>query len=218
MTAHYGNRISRGLESALLNTGEGVDDTVRADALRNRERLVEVAQSAFATNGIDSSLEEIARQAGVGIGTLYRRFPTREDLIAAVLADRYLKLAELALVLAEERTDPDAALAEWLTLLAEHMALYRGLSLAVKEAMHDQTTALGRTCKEMIDAGSRLLVRGQESGAFRTDVTFSDVLSLCSGIVTAVERRSERAHDDLPQLNPYLLLDIVLRGLRVEDR
>jgi len=71
---------------------------VRADALRNRERLVEVAQSAFATNGIDTSLEEIARLAGVGIGTLYRRFPTREDLIAAVLAERYLKLAEVALV------------------------------------------------------------------------------------------------------------------------
>ncbi|GAA1977627.1 TetR/AcrR family transcriptional regulator [Catenulispora subtropica] len=192
---------------------------MRADALRNRERLVEVAQSAFATNGIDTSLEEIARQAGVGIGTLYRRFPTREDLIAAVLAERYLKLAEVAMVLAEERDDPDVALAEWLTLLAEHMALYRGLSMAVKEAIHDQTTALGRTCKEMVDAGERLLERGQRMGAFRTDITFFDVLALCSGIVMAVERRSEKPnHDDLPPLSPYLLLDIVLRGLRVEDR
>ncbi|GAA2062604.1 TetR/AcrR family transcriptional regulator [Catenulispora yoronensis] len=192
---------------------------MRADALRNRERLVEVAQSAFATNGIDTSLEEIARQAGVGIGTLYRRFPTREDLIAAVLAERYLKLAEVALVLAEEREDPDSAFTEWLALLVEHMALYRGLSLAVKEAMHDHTTALGRTCKEMMDSGERLLTRGQQAGAFRADVSFLDVLALSSGIVTAVERRSEKPDaSDLPPLNPYLLLDVVLRGLRVEDR
>jgi AcrR family transcriptional regulator len=191
---------------------------VRADALRNRERLVEVAQSAFANNGIETSLEEIARQAGVGIGTLYRRFPRREDLIAAVLAERYLKLAECALVLAEEREDPDAALAEWLTLLIEHMAIYRGLSLAVKEAMHDQTTALGRTCKEMMDAGNGLLESGQRTGAFRPDVTFYDVMALCSGIVTAAERRAEKPVDtDIPPLNPYLLLDVVLRGLHTQD-
>ena len=188
---------------------------MRADALRNRERLVEIAQSAFATNGIEASLEEIARQAGVGIGTLYRRFPRREDLIAAVLAERYLKLAESAAVLTERREDADAALTEWLTLLVEHMAIYRGLSMAVKEAMHDQSTALGRTCKEMMDAGTGLLERGQRVGAFRSDVTFYDVMSLCSGIVTAVERRAEKPADsDIPPVNPYLLLDVVLRGLR----
>ena len=191
---------------------------MRADALRNRERLVEVAQSAFANNGIETSLEEIARQAGVGIGTLYRRFPRREDLIAAVLAERYLKLAECALVLAERREDADAALTEWLTLLIEHMAIYRGLSLAVKEAIHDQSTALGRTCKEMMDAGTGLLERGQRSGAFRADVTFYDVMALCSGIVMAVERRAEKPVDsDIPPMNPYLLLDVVLRGLRTPD-
>ena len=191
---------------------------MRADALRNRERLVEVAQSAFANNGIETSLEDIARQAGVGIGTLYRRFPRREDLIAAVLAERYLKLAQCALVLTDEREDADAALAEWLTLLIEHMAIYRGLSLAVKEAMHDQTTALGRTCKEMMDAGNNLLENGQRTGAFRPDVTFYDVMALCSGIVTAVESRAEKPADtDIPPVNPYLLLDVVLRGLRTQD-
>lgn len=191
---------------------------MRADALRNRERLVEVAQSAFANNGIETSLEEIARQAGVGIGTLYRRFPRREDLIAAVLAERYLKLTECALVLAEQRQDADAALAEWLALLIEHMAIYRGLSLAVKEAIHDQSTALGQTCKEMMDAATELLQKGQRSGAFRSDVTFYDVMALCSGIVTAVERRAEKPVDtDIPPVNPYLLLDVVLRGLSTPD-
>lgn len=188
---------------------------MRADALRNRERLVEVAQSAFATNGIETSLEEIARQAGVGIGTLYRRFPRREDLIAAVLAERYLKLAESAQTLAEQRENTDAALTEWLTLLIDHMAIYRGLSLAVKEAIHDQDTALGQTCKEMMDAGTRLLTTAQEAGAYRADVNFYDVLSLCTGIVTAVERRAEKPADtDLPPVNAQLLLDVVLQGLR----
>jgi AcrR family transcriptional regulator len=191
---------------------------VRADALRNRERLVEVAQSAFANNGIETSLEEIARQAGVGIGTLYRRFPRREDLIAAVLNERYLKLTECAQVLAERRQDIDAALAEWLALLIEHMAIYRGLSAAVKEAMHDQSTALGQTCKEMMEAATELLERGQRSGAFRSDVTFYDVMALCSGIVMAVERRAEKPADSgVPPVNPYLLLDVVLRGLRTPD-
>jgi AcrR family transcriptional regulator len=191
---------------------------VRADALRNRERLVEVAQSAFANNGIETSLEEIARQAGVGIGTLYRRFPRREDLIAAVLNERYLKLTERAQVLAERRQDIDAALAEWLALLIEHMAIYRGLSAAVKEAMHDQSTALGQTCKEMMEAATELLERGQRSGAFRSDVTFYDVMALCSGIVMAVERRAEKPADSgVPPVNPYLLLDVVLRGLRTPD-
>lgn len=191
---------------------------MRADALRNRERLVEVAQSAFATHGIETSLEEIARQAGVGIGTLYRRFPRREDLIAAVLAERYLKLTECALTLAERRQDADAALAEWLTLLIEHMAIYRGLSLAVKEAIHDQSTALGQTCKQMMEAATELLEHGQRSGTFRPDVTFYDVMALCSGIVTSVERRAEKPVDsDVPPVNPYLLLDVVLRGLRTPD-
>jgi len=95
------------------------------------------------------------------------------------------------------------------------MAIYRGLSMAVKEAIHDQSTALGRTCREMMEAGEQLLERGQLAGAFRSDVTFHDVMSLCSAIVIVVERRSEKPHaSELPPLNPYLLLDVVLRGIR----
>ena len=190
---------------------------MRADALRNRERLVEVAQAAFATHGVETSLEEIARQAGVGIGTLYRRFPSREDLIAAVLAERYLKLAEAAYELAGKE-EPEAALTRWLTVLIEHMAIYRGLSMAVKEAIHDLSTALGQTCKRMFEAGEELLAAGQRAGVFRGDVTFMDVVALCSGIVTAVERRNEKpsgVHSE--ELDPYLLLDVVLQGLRVRE-
>jgi AcrR family transcriptional regulator len=189
--------------------------TVRADALRNRERLVDVAQEAFARNGVETSLEEIAREAGVGIGTLYRRFPSREDLIAAVLNERYQRLVALAGRLGEE-LPPAAALRAWLTEFVDHMSMYRGLSMAVKEAIHDRTTALGMTCQQMMEAGDGLMVRGQEAGVFRRDVVFFDVLSMCSGIVFAAERREEKHNDEIPPLDRYLLLDILLKGIGPE--
>jgi AcrR family transcriptional regulator len=185
---------------------------VRADALRNRERLVDVAQEAFARDGVDTSLEEIARVAGVGIGTLYRRFPSRDDLIAAVLTERYRRLVASAGDLAEV-LPPSEALAEWLRVLLGHMATYRGLSLAVKEAMHDLSTALGRTCEAMIEAGGGLLAAAQAEGRVRPDVAFADILSMCSGIVWAGERRAEKPGGAAPPLDRELLLDILLRGI-----
>lgn len=186
---------------------------MRADALRNRERLVEVARDAFARNGVETSLEEIAREAGVGIGTLYRRFPARDDLIAAVLNERYLRLVAFAGQLADE-LPPAEALRLWLTEFMGHLALYRGLSMAVKESMHDLTTALGQTCQQMMAAGERLMARGQKEGLFRDDVAFFDVVSMCSGIVITAERREEKAHEGVPPLDPYLLLDILLKGIK----
>jgi AcrR family transcriptional regulator len=188
---------------------------VRADALRNRERLMDVAQEAFARDGVDTSLEEIARAAGVGIGTLYRRFPSRDDLIAAVLTERYRQLVDRAAGLARE-LPPEEGLAEWLRLLTGHIATYRGLSVAVKEAMHDRETALGRTCEAMIEAGGGLLVAAQRAGRVRPDVVFGDVLSLCSGIVWAGERRAEKPGGVAPPLDRELLLDILLKGIRAD--
>jgi AcrR family transcriptional regulator len=188
---------------------------VRADALRNRERLVEVAQDAFARDGVETSLEEIARSAGVGIGTLYRRFPTREDLIAAVLNERYQFLISRAEVYAADLS-PQEALAAWLGDFVEHLAVYKGLAMVVKEAIHDPTTALGMTCRDLLKIGDRLLGRGQDAGHFRPDVMFYDVLSMCSGISFAAERRAEKDDPSVPPLDRNLLLDILLRGLRPE--
>ena len=184
---------------------------MRADALRNRERLVDVAQEAFARDGVDTSLEEIARTAGVGIGTLYRRFPSREDLIAAVLTGRYQRLVESAEELAATLSAPEA-FERWLRMLLEQIATYRGLSMAVKEAMHDLSTALGRTCDDMIRAGDALLTRAQDEGFVRSDIAFADVLSLCSAIVWAGERRAEKPGGAVP-LDRGLLLDILLKGI-----
>jgi AcrR family transcriptional regulator len=173
---------------------------------------MDVAQEAFARDGVDTSLEEIARAAGVGIGTLYRRFPSRDDLIAAVLTERYQALVERACELAVGMPAHEA-LARWLGMLLEHIATYRGLSMAVKEAIHDRSTALGHTCQAMIEAGSVLLTRAQDEGRVRTDVAFADVLSLCSGIVWAGERRAEKPDTDMAPLDRDLLLDILLKGI-----
>jgi AcrR family transcriptional regulator len=172
---------------------------------------MDVARDAFVRDGVETSLEEIARQAGVGIGTLYRRFPTREDLIAAVLAERYERLADSVDELAATR-EPGDALWCWLESLMEHMSTYRGLSQSVKDAIHDRTTSLGATCGRMIDGGERLLAAAQKAGSVREDVGIHDVTSLVSGITWSAERRAEKGHDVGP-LDTALLLDVVMRGL-----
>jgi AcrR family transcriptional regulator len=183
---------------------------LRADAVRNRERLVDVAREAFEQDGVDTSLEEIARRAGVGIGTLYRRFPSRDDLIEAVLSDQYRRLADLAGDLGE-RLPPAEALAGWMGAMMRYLASYRGLSACMKGALHDRTTALGSVCGAMCDAAEEILVAAQEAGTVRPDVTFREVISLASAIAWSAERVAEKG--DGETLNTDVLLSIVANGL-----
>src|SRR5688572_21756341 len=92
----------------------------RRDAARNRQRLLEVADVAFRANGLDASLEDIARRAGVGIGTLYRHFPTRDDLVVELVAADLERLAALA-----DAADDLGALAGWMAEVADHTVTYR---------------------------------------------------------------------------------------------
>ncbi|MGE4427326.1 MAG: TetR/AcrR family transcriptional regulator, partial [Solirubrobacteraceae bacterium] len=107
---------------------------LRADARRNRDRLLEVARAAFLEHGVEGSLEEIARRAGVGVGTLYRHFPSREDLLRAVLADSFESLVERA---DELLAEPDAGrgVMEFLRVFAGHAATFRGVPTCVKAAV-----------------------------------------------------------------------------------
>src|ERR1043166_296671 len=109
---------------------------MRADARRNYERLLEQARIAFADFGVDASLDEIARRAGVASGTLYRHFPTRLDLIEAVLSDQIAQLVDLRrrLLTAEDEFD---ALSTWLRAVLRHGLTYRGLSAAVMDSALD---------------------------------------------------------------------------------
>ena len=178
----------------------------RADAVRNRARILETARSVFAARGADASLEEIARGAGVGIGTLYRHFPTREDLVEAVFHDQVDALQ----VLAEELLESDApgeALALWLRAQLDQAPTCRGLAAEAMLAMladRDEPSA----CESMRRAGAALLARAQAAGDVREGVDIDDLVRMVQAIGLAAE---ESADPDTANR----LFDFMLDGVRV---
>ena len=147
-------------------------DGMRADARRNYQRLLAAAAGAFTERGADDvSLEEIARRAGVGIGTLYRHFPTRQALLEAVYRDQVEALGARAAELIQADS-PAAALAEWVTALVTFGKAKRSL-----------TTALLSSSRDVLrGATDELLERAQRAGVARTDVRGSDVMRLAHGV------------------------------------
>ncbi|APY86693.1 TetR family transcriptional regulator [Streptomyces alfalfae] len=183
----------------------------RADARRNYDRLLGEARAAFAEHGTGTSLEDVARRAGVGIGTLYRHFPNRHALMSAVWEDAVCDLLARSHALLDD-PHPCSALVTWLRAIVTHAGEYRGLSSALMAASHDDTSALARCSRPMREAGAALLARAQEAGSVRPDVSISDLLQLTNAISLA----AEETPDD-PELADRLLT-LTLRGLRAEDR
>ncbi|WP_030618005.1 TetR/AcrR family transcriptional regulator [Streptomyces achromogenes] len=171
----------------------------RKDAARNYDALLDAAREAFTEHGADASLEDIARRAGVGIGTLYRNFPTRRDLFETVYADEVAALCGAALELADR--EPWEALTAWLGRFAGYMVTKR----AVREALNGESDIF-QTCREsMYAAGGPLLERAQRVGAARTDMDFGDLLRLVAGITaTNFEDAAQRDR----------VLSIALDGVR----
>lgn len=180
--------------------------TMRADARRNHERLLTEARTAFAEHGAEASLEDVARRAGVGIGTLYRHFPNRDALLSAVFEDAVNDLLARS---RELLTDPNpcAALVTWLREMVAQASEYRGLARALMSVSSDNTSALARCSDPIRQAGSALLTRAQESGSVRPDVEIGDLLQLTHAIALAAE---ETPGD--PELADRLLR-LTLRGL-----
>ncbi|OKK24657.1 TetR family transcriptional regulator [Streptomyces sp. CB02488] len=179
---------------------------MRADARRNYDRLLTEARTAFAEHGTTASLEDVARSAGLGIGTLYRHFPTRHALMSAVfqeaVADLIARSRELA---GAER--PCEALVEWLGTIITHAGEYRGLAQALMSTCRDETSALSRCNVAMREAGSVLLARAQAGGAVRAEVSIDDLMQLTNAIALA----AEQSPDD-PELADRLLT-LTVRGL-----
>lgn len=188
-------------------TAQASPRPMRADARRNYERLLAEARTAFTEHGTDASLEDIARRAGVGIGTLYRHFPNRTALMSAVFQ------GELDGLLARSREllaspEPCRALVAWLRAIVTHASTYRGLSRALMAAQTDKASALSRCSLPLRDAGSMLLARAQQAGAVRGGVDIADLMQLTNAISLAVEQ----SPDD-PELADRLLM-LTLTGLR----
>ena len=181
---------------------------MRADARHNYERLLQVASAAFAEHGASVCLDEIARRAGVGIGTLYRHFPTRQALLEAVFLDRIEALGAEAEDLLGAPS-PGDALATWLRSVLLYDVTQRGLKEAL---MSEGGSEFASSCKmQMRAAGGALLARAQQAGVVRPDSDIGDLLRLVYGIALA----TEKAPDGPEQANR--LLALMMAGLQRQE-
>lgn len=157
---------------------------LRADAQRNRDRLVEVAAQTFASDGVDASLEEIAKRAGVGIGTLYRHFPTREHLVEVVYRREVEGLCQAADELAREHP-ADVALELWMQRFVDYIATKRGLATSLRLLLTTNSTLFSDTSGRVSGAMRGLIEAAAASGKIRADVDASDVMHALGGIYSA---------------------------------
>jgi AcrR family transcriptional regulator len=161
---------------------------LRADARRNYQRILGAAESVFAEQGADASLEEIARRAGVGSATLHRHFPSRRALLLAVFQDGIETLCEQARALTEE-AEPGPALTSWLRALTAYTVSHRGLALLLLPAgVGLEPASRDDTCHAMLNAaGGQLLKQAHVAGAVCQDVSLADLLTLVNAISLATE-------------------------------
>ena len=149
---------------------------LRADAQRNYDLLVAAADAEFTAHGADVPLEDIARRAEVGIGTLYRHFPTRDDLLAKVLTDGTAIILERGRELLSG-SSPGEDLIQWIRELADYTATYRGLTAALANSYVSETgTRLCTSCDAISALGSELLARAQAAGEIRRDAQVVEII------------------------------------------
>ncbi|MFL1438602.1 TetR/AcrR family transcriptional regulator [Nocardiopsis protaetiae] len=179
---------------------------LRADARRNRERLIAAARARLARGRGPLSLEGVARDAGVGIGTLYRHFPTRDALVGALYAAELDELAASAAALLRE-LPPERALRAWVLRYARFAAVKRGMADTLRAAMAAGTIESSATWARISAAVGPLLEAGAREGSLRADVDADDVTAMLLGVslATAREEGVERTGR---------LLDLVLDALR----
>lgn len=186
-------------QRALLSSG----CVMRADAQRNYARLVAAATESFLANGPNASLDEIAKRAGVGSGTLYRHFPSREDLLKAV-GDRLTFAVNTVagpLLVAE---DPARALGEW---LIELVSSFGSLNTVLQLTGDDREHATAGTLHA---ASERLIERARQQGAIRADVTAAEVIQLANGVSYACSSASAKS----TCVSPERLVELIIDGLR----
>ncbi|WP_165034919.1 TetR/AcrR family transcriptional regulator [Protofrankia symbiont of Coriaria ruscifolia] len=191
----------------MSDLAEATGRPMRSHARRNRERILAVARDAMTSQDDEISLNEVARRAGVGIGTLFRHFASREALLEALVHDRTAALCVEADRLLEADA-PGAALVTWLSDLVEHVATYRGVAAALLSGAHDEQSALHRSCQGVDDAAAALLARAQQAGEIRADIGIDEVISLVSAVAWVREQARERAG----QLDT--LMSVIAAGLR----
>jgi AcrR family transcriptional regulator len=178
----------------------------RADSVRNRARVLEAAKAVFRAGGADASLEAVARHAGVGIGTLYRHFPTREALFEAVYRHEVEQLAELAEALKTE-VPPVEALRRWLRANVEFVATKKGMSAALALAIHSTSELSAYSSDRLTKAVGGLLDRAIAAGKVRADISPEDLLRALVGMCYMHDQPGWQA-------SVLRLVDVFVDGLR----
>jgi AcrR family transcriptional regulator len=179
----------------------------RADAVRNRERVLAAAKAVFSKGGADASLEAVAKRAGVGIGTLYRHFPTREALFEAVYRREVRQLSELAEQLKDE-TSPVEALRRWLHSDIELVATKKGMAAALALAVHGPSELYADSLERLAKAVGVLLDRAVAAGEIRSDISPKDLLRALVGMCYMHDQPGWQA-------SVLRLVDIFVDGLRL---
>ena len=182
---------------------------LRADARRNRERILAAATAAFAADGLSVPLDEIARRAGVGPGTLYRHFPAKEALWEAVLHDQMQRLADEAEAL-HRAGDPGEALLGFIDRLVTEAAPKRDLADALASTGTDVSSTLAGTAARLREAIGALLAAAQRSGSIRGDIGLAELMAILSGILFALRGRP----GDQP--DPHRAVAVLRDGLRTQ--
>jgi AcrR family transcriptional regulator len=185
----------------------------RADAVRNRDLLLTAAADAFAARGAEVPLEDIARAAGVGIGTLYRHFPTRDSLVEAVYRHEIDVLCDRADELLES-LPPDQALAEWMQLFVRHVATKKGMLSVLKPMMSSNASFAEQTRGRASGAATKLLDAGAAAGTVRGDVNGEDLVRAVSGICMSTDQERSEASVRLVGL----LIDGLRHGAAADQR
>jgi AcrR family transcriptional regulator len=180
----------------------------RADAVRNRERVLEAAKSVFSAGGPEASLEAVARAAGVGIGTLYRHFPTRESLFEAVYRREVEQLADLAEELKQE-AEPVDALRHWMRSNVKFVATKKGMLAALALAAYKNAELYSYSFDRLTRAAGGLLNRAIAAGQIRSDISPEDLLLALVGMCYLQDQPGWQA-------SVLRLVDVFVDGLRTQ--
>jgi AcrR family transcriptional regulator len=188
---------------------EAAARALRADAARNRDTLLAVATRVYASSEAEPSMRAIAREAGVGIATLYRHFPTRESLVDAVYHDQVKRLTVGASELLEQ-LPPAEAMRRWMDLFGDWLATKHGMLDTLLAMIESGEIAEAETRTELLDAITSILDAGSAAGDLRADVTAEDIAASLLGIFNVVGKPEQ-------QTQASRLLNLLMDGLRPQD-
>jgi AcrR family transcriptional regulator len=183
-----------------------VERPLRADAQRNRQQLLAVAVTAFSQPGAEVTLESIAKAAGVGIGTLYRHFPSREALVDAAYRSELARLCESVPGLLAAMP-PDIAMRTWMDRFVDYMTTKRGMAEALRAVIASGGNPFAESRGRLLGAIATLLTAGAQAGLVRSDLNPDDVLVGVSGVSVLAAEPAQRAQAGR-------LLDLIMDGLR----